>query len=79
MLFYHLAYPTRGVESLKEVIVSLEFQLFPGKVSLHEVQQASDLGVGGIVIVAKEDTQFKHEIRSALRGEFAGSDLHGFL
>jgi len=79
MLFYHLPYPARAVESLKEVVVSLVFQLLPVKVSLREVRQPSDLGVGGIGNVAKEIIDLEHEIRLVLGGEFPDGDLYSFL
>ena len=66
MLFYHLPYPARAVKSLKEVIVSLVFQLLPGKVSLHEDRQLRDLGVAGIGDVATEIIDLEHEIRLTL-------------
>jgi len=79
MLFHHLPYPARAVESLKEVIVSLGFQLLPVKVSLPEVRQPRDLGVGSIGNVAKEIVDFEHEIRLVVGGEFMGGDLYGYL
>jgi len=54
MLLYRFPNPAGAVESLKEVIVSLVPQLLPVKVSLREVQQPSDLGVGAMSNVAKE-------------------------
>jgi hypothetical protein len=79
MLLYHFPNPAGAVESLKEVIVSLVLQLLPVKVSLREVRQPSDLGVGGIGNVAKEIIDLEHEIRLVLGGELPGGDLYGFL
>jgi hypothetical protein len=77
MLCYHLPYPARAVESVKEVIVSLVVQLLPVKVSLCEVLQPSDLGVAGIDNVTKEIIDLEHVIGLGLGGEFRGSDLYG--
>jgi len=79
MLLYHFPNPAGAFESLKEVIVSLVLQLLPVKVPLREVRQPSDLGFGGICNVAKEIIDFEHEIHLALRGEFPGGNLYGFL
>jgi len=79
MLLSHFPYPARAVGSLKEVIVSLELDLLPVKVSLRRVEQRSYLGVGGIGNVTKENIDLEHEIRLVLGGELSSSDLHGFL
>jgi len=49
--------------SLREVIVSLVLQLLQVKVSLREVQQRSNQGVGGISNVTKEIIDIKDDIR----------------
>jgi len=46
MLLYHLPYPARAFESLKEVIELHLLQLLPVKVSRCEVRHPSDLGIG---------------------------------
>ena len=79
MMFYHLRYPDRAVESLKEVIVSLVLQLLPVKVSLCKVWQRSNLSVGGIGNIAKVFIDFEDKIGLALGGLVPPSDLYGFL
>jgi len=79
MLYYHLPFLARAVESLKEVVESLVFQLLALKVSLREVRQPSDLGVGSIGDVAKDIIDLMHEIRLVSVGHFSRGDLHSFL
>jgi len=67
------------VGSIKEVVVSLVFELLPVKVSLQEVRQPSYLGIGGIANAPKEIIDPEHEIHLALVGEVPGSNLHGLL
>jgi len=75
MLFYHFPNPSGAVKSLKEVIVSLALQHLPVKDSLLEVRQPIDLGVGGIVNVAKGIIELKSKIRFVLGGQFPCGDL----
>jgi len=79
MLLYHFPNSAGAVESLKEVIVSLVLQLLPVKVSLREVRQASDLGVGDIGNVTTDIIDLEHQIRMVLCGEFQGDDHYGCL
>jgi len=79
MLLYHLPYPARDVESLKEVTVSHIFQLLPVKIPLREVDQPSDLGFGSIGNLAKEIIDFQQEIVLAMVGKLPSGNLHGIL
>jgi hypothetical protein len=77
MWFYHLPYPARALESLEEVVVSLEFQHLPAKVSLYKVRHPCDQGVGGIKTVTKEIVDLQDKIHFALVGELPGGDPYG--
>jgi len=79
MLLYCFPNPAGAVEILKEVIVSLVLQLLPVKVSLREVRQPSDLGLGAIGNVAKEIIYLKQEIGWVLARELSSGNHHGFL
>ena len=79
MLHHCFPNPAGAVESLKEVIVALVLQLCIVKVSLHKVQQPSDLGVGGIGNVAREILDLEYEFRLVLMGKFQGGGLDGIL
>ena len=68
--------PCGAVESLKEVIVSLVVQLLPVKVSLRDVRQPSNLGIGSIGNVATEIIVLEDEIHSVLGGKFSNGNHH---
>jgi len=79
MLLYHFPNPTRVVESLKEVIVSVDLQLLQVKVVLRKVRQPSYLCDGGIGNVTREIIALEYGIRMDVGGELLGGDLHSFL
>jgi len=79
VLLCYFPNPAGAFEHLKEVIVLLVLQLVPVKDSLREVQQPSDLGVGGIGNVPKRSYISSIQLGCFLVGKFPGGDLYGFL
>jgi hypothetical protein len=79
MLFYHVAYHARAVESLKKVLVSLVLRLVPVKVSFHKDVQRKNLGIGSMGIVAKQHLDPEHNIDLAWWGAFPAGDHYRML
>lgn len=79
VLFYHRSYPAGAAQSLKEAIVLFVFQRLPVKVSLREVRQQSNLGIGSIGSAAQEIIDPENIIGLVLGGEISSGNLHSFL